>query len=355
MKFKRIISSFLIVLFILTPLTSLQTKKVYADSFKVVTLGADLTREQKESMMKYFGVTKNDANILEVTKNEEDKYLSKLASKEQIGTRSISCSYVEPTSNGGLNISTHNISWVTENMIRNALITAGIKNANVKAAAPFVVSGTAALTGILKGFESSEGGQKIDENKKKVANEELMVTGDLGEKIGKDQAANLINEVKKDVVKQKPKSEKEIQKIVLNVTNNFGTKLSNEDMQKITSLMSKINSLDLDFKQLKKQFNDVSEKLKGTLNSEETKGFIGKVKTFFKAIKNFFVKLFEGIVNFFKNIFSSDNNNKNTTSNSENNTNNIENKEKSSEKLKTKEKLSNDDKNLDKNSSVDNK
>lgn len=312
MKFKKTISKFLILVLTLSMTIAFKSKEAYADSFKVVTLGADLSKEQKEEMMKYFGVTKNDANILEVTKAEEDKYLANIATKSQIGTRSISCAYVEPTDKGGLNIYTHNISWVTEDMIKNALITAGIENATVKAAAPFVVSGTAALTGILKGFESSKGGEKIDENKKKVANEELMVTGQLGEKIGKKDAANLINEIKKDVVKEKPKNEKEVEKIVTNVANNYKSKLSDEDIKKITSLMTKINDLDLDFNKIKDQLNDVSKKLKENLNSEETKGFLAKIGTFFESIKDFFVKIFTAIGDFFSGIFSSNNYEKHT-------------------------------------------
>ena len=39
---------------------------VFADSSKVVTLGANLTPEQKQTMLKYFGVNKNDAVILDV-------------------------------------------------------------------------------------------------------------------------------------------------------------------------------------------------------------------------------------------------------------------------------------------------
>lgn len=74
----------------------------------------------------------------------------------------------------------------------------------------------------------------------------MVVTGNLGEKIGQDEAANLINEVKKEVVKEKPKTEKEIKNIVKDATNNYGYKLSDEDMQKITALMDKINGLDLD-------------------------------------------------------------------------------------------------------------
>ncbi|AWZ47910.1 DUF1002 domain-containing protein [Clostridiaceae bacterium 14S0207] len=292
MKFNKLISKFLVIMLSLSFVTVLPVKEAYADAFKVVTIGADLSKEQKEEMLKYFGVTKNDANILEVTNTEEQKYLKGVASQKELGTKSISCSYVDPTNKNGLTISTHNLYWVTENMIKNALITAGIQNANVKAAAPFNVSGTAALTGILKGFENSKGGEKLDENKKKVANEELVTTGKLGEKIGQDQAAGLINEVKKDVIKEKPKTEKEIEKIVVNVTNNVGQSLSQEDINSITKLMGKINKLDLNFSQLKDQLNDVSNKLKDTFTSEEAKSFWEKIKQFFvdiwTAVKNLF-------------------------------------------------------------------
>ncbi|MHB9946603.1 hypothetical protein CF095_14620 [Clostridium botulinum] len=302
MKCKTVISKLLVLVFTFSLIISASSaNKVYADAFKVVTLGADLTNEQKEEMLKYFGVTRKEANVMEVNKEEEDKYLAGVATRKQIGTKSISCAYVEPTDKGGLNISTHNIYWVTENMIRNALITAGVENANVKVGAPFNVSGTAALTGILKGFESSKGGKKIDEQKKKVANEEMVVTGNLGEKIGQDEAANLINEVKKEVVKEKPKTEKEIKNIVKDATNNYGYKLSDEDMQKITALMDKINGLDLDFKQIKDQLNQVSNKLKDVVTSEEAKGF--------------FSKLWEGIKDFFDNIFSSNKEEKTTSYN----------------------------------------
>ncbi|NFI06678.1 DUF1002 domain-containing protein [Clostridium botulinum] len=302
MKCKTMISRLLVLVFAFSLIISASSaNKVYADAFKVVTLGANLTNEQKEEMLKYFGVTRKEANVIEVNKEEEDKYLAGVATRKQIGTKSISCAYVEPTDKGGLNISTHNIYWVTENMIRNALITAGVENANVKVGAPFNVSGTAALTGILKGFESSKGGKKIDEEKKKVANEEMVVTGNLGEKIGQDEAANLINEVKKEVVKEKPKTEKEIKNIVKDATNNYGYKLSDEDMQKITALMNKINGLDLDFKQIKDQLNQVSNKLKDVVTSEEAKGF--------------FSKLWEGIKDFFDNIFSSNKEEKTTSYN----------------------------------------
>lgn len=282
MKIKSFISKGLILSLSLSIfLTSLPAVPAFADSFKSVTLGADLSNVQKEEMLKYFEVTKNDANILEITSKEEHTYLGKIASESQLGNKSISCSYIEPTEKGGLNVATNNLTWVNDGMIKNALITAGIENANVKASAPFKVSGTAALTGILKGFENSSAGKKIDENKKEAANEELVTTGDIGEKIGQDDATNLMNDIKKHVIKEKPGTEKELNKIVDKATEEYKTTLSDEDIANIKDVMSKINNLDLNYNNLKDQLNDVTNQLKDKLNSDEAKGFFAKLEEMF--------------------------------------------------------------------------
>lgn len=289
MKIKKIFSKLMIVLMVLTLSASFENTRAYADAYKVVTLGGDLTNKQKEDMLKYFGVARQDVNVIEVNIDEERKYLGNIATSQQIGTKSISSSYVEPTSSGGLNVSTNNIYWVSSSMIKNALITAGIKNANVKVSAPFNVSGTAALTGILKGFESSSSGNKIDEAKKEAANDELMTTGNLGDKIGKDKAAGLINDIKTQVVKEKPKTEEGVRQIVENVTNNYNLNLSTGDIDKITALMTKINGLNLNFGDIKGQLSSVADQLKGELSSDQAQGFFAKI---INAIKTFFSNLF---------------------------------------------------------------
>lgn len=58
MKFKSFISKILVFIMTLTIISTCQNAvSVKADSFKVVTLGADLTEEQKSQMLKYFNVT----------------------------------------------------------------------------------------------------------------------------------------------------------------------------------------------------------------------------------------------------------------------------------------------------------
>ena len=116
-----------------------------ADSAKVVTLGADLTQDQKNTMMKYFNVDSNQVQILTITNQDERDHLSAYVPLEQIGTRTVSCAYVKPTQSGGIKVRTANLNWVTCNMIATSLSTSGVKNCEVVAACPFEVSGTGAL------------------------------------------------------------------------------------------------------------------------------------------------------------------------------------------------------------------
>lgn len=289
MKTKTIFSRLLAGFMAAALAIAVPAKVVHADAYKVVTLGGDLSDQQKKDMLKYFGVDEKTANVITVNIDEERKYLADSVSSDKIGTKSISCSYVEPTSSGGLNVSTNNVYWVDSNMIKNALITAGITNANVKVSAPFNVSGTAALTGIIKGFENSSKGTKIDENKKQVANQELATTAALGDKIGKDQAAKVINDIKTQVVKDKPKDEAAVKNIVQNVVKNNNLNLSSEDIDKITKLMNKINGLNLNFADIKDQLSQVSNQLKGVLTSQQAQGFFAKLVSIIKSI---FSKIF---------------------------------------------------------------
>ena len=137
-----------------------------ADSSKVVTLGADLTQYQKNTMMRYFKADANQVRvILTITNQDEREQLGDYIPLEQIGTRTLSCAYVKPTQSGGIKVRTANLNYVTGNMIDNALSTAGVTNCEAVAACPYEVSGTGALTGVIMAYENASG-QKLDSTKK---------------------------------------------------------------------------------------------------------------------------------------------------------------------------------------------
>ncbi|HEX6922296.1 MAG TPA: DUF1002 domain-containing protein, partial [Bacillales bacterium] len=138
----------------------------------LVTLGKDLTISQKDSILDEMGVNKENAEIIYVTNEEEHQYLGDYISDEKIGTHAISSAKITILEKGkGLEIKTNNITFVTEGMYANALLTAGIQDAEIYVTAPFPVSGTAGLTGILKAYDEKTD-INISEEQKKVANEE---------------------------------------------------------------------------------------------------------------------------------------------------------------------------------------
>lgn len=256
---------------------------VKADTYAVVSIAKDISEAEKEEAYKFFGVDKNSVNEIITNNADERKALLGIVPEVQIGTVTKSSAYVLPTSSGGIKVETNNLTWVSDSMITNTLITLGITNAEVKAFAPFPVSGTGALTGIMKGFENSKDSEvEISEEKKEVANEELVMTGQLGEKIGKDEASVVVNDIKTQVIKDSPKTDIEIGNIVTNVVNNYNINVSPEDKAKIVSVMSKINDLDLDYKELKGTLKENKENIMTTL--EEVGSEIKEAGWFRKAL-----------------------------------------------------------------------
>ncbi len=263
---------------------------VYADNTIVVTLAKDLNEAQREQILKLFNVSKETTQIIEVNNEEERAFLEGIAPEEQIGKITISSAYVEVLEKGsGIEVETYNISWVTKDMYRNALVTAGVKDAKVIAAAPFSVSGTGALTGILKAFEQATG-KKINKEQKRVANEEVIKTGELGEEIGKEKATELIKAVKEKVVEKGAKGSKEIKKIIIDIAGRLDINLSTEQIDSISKLMEKINKLNLSTEEIKNQLKGIGEKIDKTLKeNEQVKSLLQRI---IEAIKNFFNSLF---------------------------------------------------------------
>ena len=123
-----------------------------------VTIGANLDETQIAQIYKDFGVERGSVAEIIVTNADERAYLEGIAPERKIGSVALSCIYIKTLPEGeGLKISTNNINWCTSEMYMNALVTAGITDAEVKVSAPFDVSGTAALTGIYKAYEDITG------------------------------------------------------------------------------------------------------------------------------------------------------------------------------------------------------
>lgn len=287
MKFRSRVSA----LTLSTMLVASSTMVAFADQTNVITIGANLTPQQKEDMLKFFNAPKGTYEEITINNQEEREALKDIAPISQIGTRTLSCAYVQPTGdNKGINVKTANLTWVTASMISNALVTAGMKDANVIAAAPFKVSGTGALTGVMKAFEDATG-KKLDPEKKKLANQELVVTGDIAsnDKVGKDKAAAAVNEVKTQVIKNGTKDTNQIANTINNVMNNYSINLSEKQEKDLQDTMKGIADQKYDYNNMKETLNKVGSNIEGTL--EKTGQAVkdsGFFQSLFSSIKGFF-------------------------------------------------------------------
>lgn len=253
------------------------------ESDKVVTLGENLSGTQRDAMYDFFGTEPKDVRTIVVTHADEVKYMEGIATAEQIGASTNSCAYVEPTTSGGIKVKTANLNFVTSAMIASTLTTAGMENCNVIAACPFEVSGTGALTGIIMAYETASG-DTLDEGKKEAAMEELITVGDLAESIGQEEATEIVNDIKTEVIDKGLTDPEEILDAVENIAEKHEVSLSEEDKAQIQALMEKISQFDYDLSSLKQTLDHLNEK-------------VGGLQNVWNSVKSFFVGSGDGILN----------------------------------------------------------
>ena len=251
----------------------------YADSQEVVTIGADLNEAQKNAILQYFGIYGKNIETITINNQDERNHLASYIPIEQIGTRTYSCALVQPTTSGGIQVKTANLSYVTSNMIATTLSTAGVSNCNVIAASPFEVSGTGALTGVIMAYETATD-TTLDSTKKDIANQELVTTGTIAQTVGQNTATQIVNDIKIQVISGQVVDQDQVDAIVDEVVNKIEeekstetettasgeteqqtvtAELSDTDRQMLKDLANKIAQQNYDYDQMKATLDRVEQ------------------------------------------------------------------------------------------------
>ena len=254
-------------------------------------IGANLTEEQIADVYANFGIARGDVTELRVTNADERKYLEGYVDESIIGTNSISCVYIEVLEEGeGLDVTTSNINWCTSQMYVSALATAGITDAKIIVAAPFEVSGTAALTGVYLAYEDITG-QELDETAKLVSTQELTLTAELAEQIGSYDSVEIVNELKLLLSETKGMTDDELRAEIVSIASDLGVTLTDTQIDQLISLCRSLEKLDPE--QLKEKVESVQNTIAKLGQAKE------KVTSFIESVKN----VWNSVVDFFKNPF----------------------------------------------------
>ena len=260
---------------------------------RYIAFGEDLSKSEKQKVMDSFGITKSDLKnykTIKITNKEEHEYLGDYIASSVIGKRALSSVMV---------VKTDNISYCTSGMYTNALVTAGLEDAEVKVTGPFKISGTSALVGAMKAY-SVMTGKEISEDTMDAATNELVATANLAEAVGdSDKAEQLIAAAKEKVLSQRLTKREDIKKAVESSAKELGIEVPEDEVDKLVTMMQKVSKVDVNVDALKKQAGEIYNKLKDAgidLSNVDTKGLAQKIGAFFANI-------FEAIVRFFSGLF----------------------------------------------------
>ncbi|MBB6448863.1 uncharacterized protein YpuA (DUF1002 family) [Geomicrobium halophilum] len=249
----------------------------------IITLGEDLSADEREMILSEMDSDENNT-IIEVSNEEEHEYLAEFIPAGKIGSNAISSSKITiKEQDTGLDVETNNIDYVSEGMYANALITAGVEDADIYVTAPTTVSGTGALTGLLKAYET-EADVDISEEQKRVANEEMVQTADLSERIGTEEATELMASIKEAIAEENVETEEDLRALIERIADEIGVTLSEEEMDGLVSLFERMQNLNIDWGQVQNQIDHIRDNFDDWINREDTQNFLQSVLDFFSEL-----------------------------------------------------------------------
>ncbi len=266
-------------------LTGLFSCAACADAeMRRVVLGADLNEEQIAKVYLSFGFPRGEVPELRLSNAEERAALSGYVADAVIGTKAISCVYLELLPQGsGMDVKSENISWCTPDMYTNALTTGGIADARVKVAAPFSVSGTAALAGIYKAYEDMTG-KKLDELAKDVSTQELTITGELANQIGSEDSTSIVNELKQILGETVNMSDDEVRGVIRKIAEGYQVRLTDTQVEQLLDLVRALEKLDTGA--LTKRVEGIQNTLEKVGDAkDQVVGFLQSMKRAFETLK----------------------------------------------------------------------
>ena len=283
-----------------------QSRIVNIDASKsIIALGADLSAEQRATVLSLMDVTEADlANyqVVTITNDMEHQYLDAYMDASVIGSKSLSSVKITPAKSGhGVLVTTKNINYCTTGMYRNALLTAGVSDADILVVGPTEISGTAALIGAIKGYEAMSG-ESVSDTTLDTAMNELITTGEIAMQDADSQdIEELIAFVKAKVAAGGLDSD-QIRSAIEEGEDKFGVTLTEDEINQIIAIMQKINQLGLDPNVLVAQAEDLYSKFgKDFLKNLDTDAIAKEVAK--SAASGFFAKIGDAIKGFFAGLF----------------------------------------------------
>ena len=192
------------------------------------------------------------------------------------------------------------ITQITTDQYTNAAITAGVSDAKIVVASVSRVTGESALTGIYKAFDKN--GEKLDQDRMEVAQEELETTNDIAQENADSEGFDTskldqaIIEIKQSLADLKEKqgelaTREDVEKIINDALAKFNLEdyVTREQFDKLLALFEKYQTTSaIDSTEVKEQLRDLSknvqDKISEIVGQAQESGLLDRIGNFFREI-----------------------------------------------------------------------
>ncbi|HCW7827914.1 TPA: DUF1002 domain-containing protein [Staphylococcus aureus] len=311
--YKKILASGLTVSMLLVGLSNANAEENQITE-KTLTEGADLNQQQEKQTRDLFDVNSN-VRTYKVDSEDVQHYTGKWYDTIYSST------YIEPKKfRHGVDVeivTPDNITDVSKEQYRNAAITAGIQDANIKVGAVVETLGYGALSGIYKAYEKE--GNALNEQDIKNADDEMKQLSSISknnneEEFSDEALNNSVAEMKQEIAKEKANDNNLSRQDVENIVddklkeNGLNKVLSDNQINSIYNIMNNVSNskvLNQDPKayeqQAKKLSSDIKDKAGGLiekakgLNIEENRNILQKIWDAIVDFVNWLVNLIKSL------------------------------------------------------------
>ena len=152
------------------------------------------------------------------------------------------------------------------------------------------MSGTAALVGAVKAYETYSG-TTVSDSVLETAADELVLTGQLSEDLDSEKISDLIAYLKQQIAENHLDDPDKLADLVRQAAEEMGITLTDEQVSQIVDLLLKLSKLDIDPDKLAKQAKELYNKLESlgiTVDKEKVGNFITNfVSSIWELIQSF--------------------------------------------------------------------
>lgn len=280
---------------------------------RVIVLGSGLSEAERTGTLEQLGIDPQSGVVLHtVTGSDAERFINQsIADSSMIS--SVTVEFKEEGSGVNTKIVTlENITKVKTYQYSNAAITAGIYDCEIIVGSIRPVTGNSALTGVYKAAEIQ--GIELDQDKMIAGNDELITITVIEDNnannkdFDSQEFSKALTEIKGQIAELVEKEGKDnvtieqITVVINNVLNNYNIKISQEDINRLTSTLEKFkNTLSAeDVDKILEQLQSFGEKTWGiALDFIDT----AKEEGWWDQVVEFFRRIFEAIVDFFTDLF----------------------------------------------------